>query len=431
MTTFKKMYLGILVSLIILISSVSAAYYFFGVKPLNTTGITQLNQNISRMKSALVNAQTANGQLTTQLTTTQTALTTANATILQLNSQNSVLENAISTRYNLIVNIATTLNIPNLDQYYMSAPTNNPFNDRPGQILDIDQITPVILNAIAALKNGAANSAWQNKYQDLQSQISAAFVAAGGQATTQPSISALVNQLMTSTINQVMNQMNAVGISASWLNDGPTYHVPANPNVIFKSKNILWGATTVNIPDAAGNLGPVAVPIIWSSGGAANDQFIWNGFGWVIYKSGQIYTDATDNNGHAIGLSFVNLADIATRIKLPDGSYGIVLWGSTAHVYAKAFIPDLNTLPSGAKNYKFSFDANNNFIATPYNPYNNPARYQFITPPNAKDVDSDTLNRNYFKYDFTAPTTNTASALANVNQTIYIPKTSLWQQITH
>ena len=181
------------------------------------------------------------------------------------------------------------------------------------------------------------------------------------------------------------------------------------------------------IPDETGQLASVTLPVIWQ--GATNDQLIWNGFGWVIYKDGQIYTDATDDKGQAIGLAFVNLRDIATRIKMPDGTYRIVLWGSTAHIFAKAFLPDLNMLPGGASQYQFSFDAQNNFIATPYNTVQNPGHYQFITPPNAKDVDAATLSQNYYRYDYAVNTTDAQHNLVTLHKTIEIPKTPLFQHL--
>ncbi|WP_370672545.1 hypothetical protein [Leuconostoc lactis] len=125
----------------------------------------------------------------------------------------------------------------------------------------------------------------------------------------------------------------------------------------------------------------------------------------------------------------MNLRDIATRIKMPDGTYRIVLWGSTAHIFAKAFLPDLNMLPGGATRYQFTFDAQNNFIATPYNSIQNPGHYQFITPPNAKDVDAATLSQNYYRYDYTVNTTNANNTPIALHKSIEIPNTLLFQHL--
>lgn len=319
------------------------------MSPLNTAGIAQLNDNITRMKNLLTSSQADNAQLTSALTTAQASLSHNAATITKLTHDNSVLAAAITDRYQVIMATATALNIPDLSQYYVTPPNDNPFTDQNGQVLDSDKLSPVILNAITALKTASATSQdWQNKYTHLQSAIRAAYLDAGGDPTQQPTLATLMQQLKAQTIAQFTAQINAVGIAIAWLNDGPTYHSPANPNLIFKSNHISWGTTTVAIPDDTGQLASVTLPVIWQ--GATNDQLIWNGFGWVIYKDGQIYTDATDDKGQAIGLAFVNLRDIATRIKMPDGTYRIVLWGSTAHIFAKAFLPDLNMLPGGATN---------------------------------------------------------------------------------
>lgn len=420
--------LAFMTAFMLLIGTASAAYYFLGVSPLDTAGISRLNQNITRMKALLSASQMTNSQLTTDLNTAQATITSDQATMTQLTTNNSVLATAVATRYRLIAAIATALNIPNLAQYYTTPTAPMPFYDQNGQILDIDKISPVIANAIAALKNASATSQdWQNKYTDLQSQVTNAYRAAGGDPAIQPDVPTLVNQLVTQTINQFAAQINAMGISVAWINDGPTYHVPANPNLIFKSQNISWGTTTVNIPDASGQLGAVTLPVIWR--GAANDQFIWDGFGWVIYKNGQIYTDATDDNGQAIGLSFVDLSALTTRIKMPDGTYRVILWGSTAHIFAKAFMPDLNTLPGGANLYQFAFDAQNNFIATPYNSYQNPGHYQFNAPANAKDVDPTTRSRDYYRYDYTATTTDATGKPTTLHKSLAIPMVPLWQTI--
>lgn len=344
-----KLVVPLMTALAVLIGTASAAYYFLGVSPLNTAGIAQLNDNITRMKNLLTSSQADNAQLTSALTTAQASLSHNAATITKLTHDNSVLAAAITDRYQVIMATATALNIPDLSQYYVTPPNDNPFTDQNGQVLDSDKLSPVILNAITALKTASATSQdWQNKYTHLQSAIRAAYLDAGGDPTQQPTLATLMQQLKAQTIAQFTAQINAVGIAIAWLNDGPTYHSPANPNLIFKSNHISWGTTTVAIPDDTGQLASVTLPVIWQ--GATNDQLIWNGFGWVIYKDGQIYTDATDDKGQAIGLAFVNLRDIATRIKMPDGTYRIVLWGSTAHIFAKAFLPDLNMLPGGATN---------------------------------------------------------------------------------
>ena len=423
-----KLVVPLMTALAVLIGTASAAYYFLGVSPLNTAGIAQLNDNITRMKNLLTSSEADNAQLTSALTTVQASLSHNAATITKLTHDNSVLATAVTDRYQAMMATAMALNIPDLSQYYVTPPNDNPFTDQNGQVLDSDKLSPVILNAITALKTASATSQdWQNKYTDLQSAIRAAYLDAGGDPTQQPTLATLMQQLKAQTIAQFTAQINAVGIAIAWLNDGPTYHSPANPNLIFKSNHISWGTTTVAIPDDTGQLASVTLPVIWQ--GATNDQLIWNGFGWVIYKDGQIYTDATDDKGQAIGLAFVNLRDIATRIKMPDGTYRIVLWGSTAHIFAKAFLPDLNMLPGGATRYQFTFDAQNNFIATPYNSIQNPGHYQFITPPNAKDVDAATLSQNYYRYDYTVNTTNANDTPITLHKSIEIPNTPLFQHL--
>ncbi len=109
---------------------------------------------------------------------------------------------------------AMALNIPDLSQYYITPPSDNPFTDQNGQVLDSDKLSPVVLNAITALKTASATSQdWQNKYTDLQSAIRAAYLDAGGDPTQQPTLATLMQQLKAQTIAQFTAQINAVGIA--------------------------------------------------------------------------------------------------------------------------------------------------------------------------------------------------------------------------
>ncbi len=154
-----KLVVPLMTALAVLIGTASAAYYFLGVSPLNTAGIAQLNDNITRMKNNLLtSSQADNAQLTSALTTAQASLSHNAATITKLTHDNSVLAAAITDRYQVIMATATALNIPDLSQYYVTPPNDNPFTDQNGQVLDSDKLSPVILNAITALKTASATS---------------------------------------------------------------------------------------------------------------------------------------------------------------------------------------------------------------------------------------------------------------------------------
>lgn len=273
-----KIVVTLMAALAVLIGTVSATYYFLGVSPLNTAGIAQLNDNIARIKHLLTSSQADNTQLTSALNTAQATLSQDNNTMTKLAHDNSVLAAAITDRYQVIMATATALNIPDLSQYYVTPPNDNPFTDQNGQVLDSDKLSPVILNAITALKTASATSQdWQNKYTDLQSAIRAAYLDAGGDPTQQPTLATLMQQLKAQTIAQ--------------------------------------------------------------------------------------------------------------------------------------------------------FTAQNNFIATPYNSIQNPGHYQFITPPNAKDVDATTLSQNYYRYDYTVNTTNANNTPIALHKSIEIPNTLLFQHL--
>lgn len=62
-----KLVVPLMTALAVLIGTASAAYYFLGVCPLNTAGIAQLNDNITRMKNLLTRSQADNAQLTSTL----------------------------------------------------------------------------------------------------------------------------------------------------------------------------------------------------------------------------------------------------------------------------------------------------------------------------------------------------------------------------
>lgn len=218
-----KIVVTLMAALAVLIGTVSATYYFLGVSPLNTAGIAQLNDNITRMKNLLTSSQADNARLTSTLATAQAALSQDANTMTKLTHDNSILAAAVTDRYQVIMATATALNIPDLSQYYVMPPSDNPFTDQNGQILDCDKITPVILNAITALQTASATSQdWQNKYTDLQSAIRSAYLDAGGDPAQQPTLAALIQQLKAQTIAQFTAQINAVGIAIAWLNDGPT-----------------------------------------------------------------------------------------------------------------------------------------------------------------------------------------------------------------
>lgn len=101
--------LAFMTAFTVLIGTASAAYYFLGVSPLDTAGISRLNQNITRMKALLSASQMTNSQLTTDLNTAQATITSDQATMTQLTTNNSVLATAVATRYRLIAAIATAL----------------------------------------------------------------------------------------------------------------------------------------------------------------------------------------------------------------------------------------------------------------------------------------------------------------------------------
>ena len=153
-----KLVVPLMTALAVLIGTASAAYYFLGVSPLNTAGIAQLNDNITRMKNLLTSSQADNAQLTSALTSAQASLSHNAATITKLTRDNSILATAVTDRYQAMIATATALNIPDLSQYYITPPSDNPFTDQNGQVLDSDKLSPVILNAITALKTASATS---------------------------------------------------------------------------------------------------------------------------------------------------------------------------------------------------------------------------------------------------------------------------------
>ena len=118
-----KLVVPLMTALAVLIGTASAAYYFLGVSPLNTAGIAQLNDNITRMKNLLTSSQADNAQLTSALTTAQSSLSHNATTITKLTHDNSVLAAAVTDRYQVMMATAMALNIPDLSQYYVTPQT--------------------------------------------------------------------------------------------------------------------------------------------------------------------------------------------------------------------------------------------------------------------------------------------------------------------
>ncbi|HEY4399025.1 MAG TPA: hypothetical protein VGM95_00685 [Lactobacillaceae bacterium] len=325
LTGIQKTLFGVLLTVVFFTGMGSASYYF-GVKTIDTEGITKLNTGITNIKQQLSDANTSN-----------TALASANAdltTKLDLaNTDKSTLQAALDDRFSKLTSIGSLLGID------VSSYENT------------DDATKALVSAIddkiVALQNNAVSddtAALKQKISDLQATVDALTAKLNDPQTGLDHVTAVLEQAQADLTvrNDVLSNY---GTTFNWMSTGPIYNPISNPP---DGTNAPSGSSISQNPLSVTIDGETTYLLTASGGAGVIDHILWDGSSWEPY-----YTNGNTVYMFVYG-QWVTPDAVMDWVKNAKGERLLKMYMSAAKTYTTGYVPVLtqNAQPKWNTTYK-------------------------------------------------------------------------------